>query len=124
MPLITETVLPCGPTARVRIEMQVENRGQPIDTVQVFGQPVDIPVQRVTGIIGIQFNNNVGGDNEDWIDIEHGLDIGKIIREHAAQQKEIEELKQRNQQWQNRLSALQLNELDAPLDGKREVIRA
>ena len=131
MPFITDTLLPWGPTCQVRIEVQVKNRGNVDD--RKLGEPIQPPVQKITGIQAIEYNDSVGGDTKTWVELEKGLDVGQILREHAAQKREIAELKRRNRQYENRLTVLQLNQVEVeskenvenvPTSGKREVIRA
>ena len=120
MPTATDVILPFGPTARVRIEVITKGTGQDLTKPHKFGEPVDIPVQRIAGIQSVMFDDAVGGETEKWVEMEKGMDFSKLIREHGSQKKEIAELTKRIKQYERRLSALQLNQIE--IDSKPETL--
>ena len=129
MATASDVILPCGPTAQVRVEIITKGAGQDVTQPRKFGDKIDIPISRIAGIQSIMFNDAVGGDEEKWVEIEKGLDFGKLIREHRGQKKEIAELTKRVRQYERRLSMLQLNEIEVeakpdtlPTTGSREVM--
>lgn len=102
-------IFPCGPTLQAKVDLIIEDEGgeeqSDVETI-VFGQKIKVKVYDFSGIQELYYDNNVGQGDPDWQPVEHGIDIGKLIREHKEMKAAERHYKSQITRLKNQLEAL------------------